>query len=332
MLHLTNGDGAATPLRRSGLAGDVIVWADVLHEGPAPPEHGEAWRRVRSEFLCRLGYGEVGEVLAQYARSEAALDRYHEHDELVLWFEHDLFDQLLLARHLHWLGTQGHTRTRLSLVCIDRFPGAPRGDRFNGLGNLLPEDFLALFPQRQPITDEHLGAGADVWRAFTDADPRALNALTVHGVASLPFMAGAIARHLEEFPGVADGLSRTERNILETVAGQPLSPHDLFLALQHREERVFMGDSTFWQIVREMAGGRQPLVHVSVSVDRADALPDGLVSVAPAGANVLNGADALALRGIDRWRGGVHLTPENLWRWDSASKEVKHDKKHENER
>ena len=38
-----------------------------------------------------------------------------------------------------------------------------------------------------------------------------------------------------------------------------------------------------------------------------------------AGHAVLSGeSDALALRELDRWIGGIHLTPGQLWRWDSV--------------
>ena len=30
-------------------------------------------------------------------------------------------------------------------------------------------------------------------------------------------------------------------------------------------------------------------------------------------------ADRVALLGIDRWLGGTHITPENLWRWDAVN-------------
>jgi hypothetical protein len=35
---------------------------------------------------------------------------------------------------------------------------------------------------------------------------------------------------------------------------------------------------------------------------------------------VLRGeADRVELLGIDRWIGGVHITPQNVWRWDPES-------------
>ena len=29
-------------------------------------------------------------------------------------------------------------------------------------------------------------------------------------------------------------------------------------------------------------------------------------------------ADRVELLGIDRWVGGTHITPGNIWRWDAA--------------
>jgi hypothetical protein len=37
------------------------------------------------------------------------------------------------------------------------------------------------------------------------------------------------------------------------------------------------------------------------------------------GERVLRGdADRVELLGVDRWIGGTHVTPDNVWRWDGA--------------
>jgi hypothetical protein len=41
------------------------------------------------------------------------------------------------------------------------------------------------------------------------------------------------------------------------------------------------------------------------------------------GERVLRGeADRVELLGIDRWLGGTHVTPRNLWRWDAAERRL----------
>jgi hypothetical protein len=62
------------------------------------------------------------------------------------------------------------------------------------------------------------------WTAFRSPDPRNLETVKI---AALPFLAAALRRHLEEFPWTTDGLSRTERQILQGNTD---------------EEPAFMGD------------------------------------------------------------------------------------------
>ena len=33
-------------------------------------------------------------------------------------------------------------------------------------------------------------------------------------------------------------------------------------------------------------------------------------------------ADFVELNGLDLWLGGVHLSPNNLWRWDESAERI----------
>ena len=47
----------------------------------------------------------------------------------------------------------------------------------------------------------------------------------------------------------------------------------------------------------------------------------GQLRLRAAGEQVLRGeADRVDLLGIDRWIGGTHITPDNVWRWDGAGR------------
>ena len=52
-------------------------------------------------------------LLAMVRGWNAGLARWQDFDEVVFWLEHDLFDQLILLRHLHWLSTLDAARTDL---------------------------------------------------------------------------------------------------------------------------------------------------------------------------------------------------------------------------
>ena len=79
MLHVTNGDGAGDKLRRAGLAGEIVAWKDVLHEGPVPGDASlEEMREIRAGFIAGQGWGSYEEVLTDFQRRGPALARFAE--------------------------------------------------------------------------------------------------------------------------------------------------------------------------------------------------------------------------------------------------------------
>ena len=300
-------------MERCGIPGTFIAWPDVLHEGPTPLTTGDEWIQVRSAYLASGGYPSLDEILDRYHKVDADLESYADHEEVVFWFEHDLFDQLLLIRHLWWLGARGATAaTRFSLVCGDQY-----------LGLLREDGFPPLFEARRPITAEQTAIGTRAWQAFTAADPSGLLPLASADHPGLPFLRAALRRHLEEFPAAANGLARSERQILQVLSEGLRTPEEAFVEAARLEDHIFMGDSSFWTIVRRLAEGPRPLVAAHVEL-RPGRLPSGTLALTADGAAVLAGrADHVALNGIDRWRGGVRLTSERVWRWNPGSSTLK---------
>jgi hypothetical protein len=322
MLHVTNGDCAADLIRQSGLAGEVSITADVLHEGPAPGGlPPERWRKVRARYLAEDGYDDYDSCLATLTRQDRILEDYRSYDEVVLWFEHDLFDQLLLIRTLDLFAGRNLAGTELSLICIGEFPGV---HPFHGLGQLDPQQMASLLPRRQHVYEGQKLLARDAWRAFCAPDPRGLEELMRGDTSPLPFLAGAIRRHLQEFPSVSNGLSRSERQILRslTLSGGAATFEEIFRATQRREERVYMGDTSFYRILRELASPPRPLVRLEPAPNAS--MRALQITLTPTGRDVLDGLDDwVRIRGIDRWLGGGHLQgPEAAWRWDEEKGEL----------
>ncbi len=316
-LHVTNGDVAAELIGLAGVAGEVTVTADVLHEGPAPiglpPER---WRKVRARYLAESGYDDYDSCLAALTRWDRTLEDYRSYEEVILWFEHDLFDQLLLIRVLDGFAGRNLGGTELSLICIGEFPGVTP---FHGLGQLSPQQMASLLDRRQRVNEGQKLLARDAWRAFCAPEPTGLEALLRRDLSPLPFLAGALRRHLEEFPATSNGLSRSERQALRGLVGGAATFEELFRATQAMEERVYMGDGSFLHLLRELAAPPRPLL-------RLEPAPNGSVrgqrlSLTSTGQAVLDGRDDwVRIRGIDRWLGGVHLQgSEAAWRWDGEA-------------
>ena len=333
-LHITNGDDAAGKLRRI-VHDPVTIMADVLHDGPCPPLEGDAWHQVRAEFIASGSDATPAGVKATLERWDRTItDACERRDEIVLWFEHDLFDQLALIRTLDLMvrpkpdTPEQRISPRASLICIDRFPGI---DRFVGLGQLTPTQLATLIGTQVAVTAGHVALATDTWRAFRSPDPAELleivEQLTAadtpvsEGGPALPFLGDALLRFLADYPSVANGLSRTEELALQALVAGPATAGALFAAAQSGEARPFMGDATFSGILQRLASGRVPLVIVDSGPDEVD-LRTNRIAITNAGRDVLaQRADMIRLNGIDLWRGGVHLTGSDRspWRWDAAT-------------
>ena len=324
ILHVTNGDTAAAVIHRAGLSTFVLPWQDVLHEGPVPAGLApNALAEVRAQFIAARGWASYESALADLRARDAALALVvaSPGTEVVLWFESDLYDQLQLVQILDRLAGLGREGPALSCVDLRRPPG---NAGFVAIGKLDVDQMRAIFTDRQPLTPSMLALGQAAWRAFTAADPTALEALLAIDTSALPDLADALRRHLEQFPATGDGLSRSERQLLEAVAAGYAAPVTAFVEQRRREVAPFLGDLAAWSYLAELASGPSPLLRRRdgrpIAPNEPD-FPDKPLALTDAGYAVLSGrADRVALTGFDRWLGGVHLVgPTPAWRWDAAA-------------
>lgn len=301
MLHVTNGDAAAEGIRSTGIDGETLVWRDVLHEGPVPAGADEAeLREIRAGFLARCGWAERDAALADLVQRDGRIAAaLAAREEIVLWFEADLFDQLQLVQVLDRLA-RARRAPRLLAVETDDY-----------LGVLSTPELVAAYARARVYGDAELDLGRAAWAAFRAEDPRGLQDLVAAGTAALPHLASALRRHLEQFPSARAGVSRSERQVLAALVDGPLAFDELFDLAQRGEERRFLGDSVFRLYLERLATPEAPLVSSA----------DELWLITELGAEVLGGeVDWLSRAPLDRWLGGARLVaPRRIWRWDETT-------------
>src|SRR6187431_2194245 len=103
MLHIVNGDATLTRLAPAALPGDVLVWRDILVEGPVEPavEVDELAVRRAPWLARRLGIDHRDYVASGRTQAEG-LALAQAQDEIVLWFEQDLFCVANLCHLAAW--------------------------------------------------------------------------------------------------------------------------------------------------------------------------------------------------------------------------------------
>jgi hypothetical protein len=179
------------------------------------------------------------------------------------------------------------------------------------LGELRANELESLFPQRSEVTALQKQTAQLAWQAYGSIDPRAIEKFLQSDTSALPLLAPALRTHLERFPSVANGLGTLGQKTLEIVAEEPIEFRRLFPRVVEMPEifRYGIGDLTLQSYLRIWASGRAPLVRIN-----------GKIEITAAGREVIKQhADAIPFIGIDIWYGGVHLTPDNPWRWDTAA-------------
>ena len=310
--HVRCGSDIRDALAAAGLAGDFVEASDPVCQGPVPGSlPPQALRQQRARFIADTWeagtFTSVLQGLEREAEAVQALDRY---ERVVLWFEHDPYDQTILIRLLAGFLDEAALHDRLWLVCVDRYPGIAR---FVGLGQLSPAQLADLHRQARPVSAEQMALAAQVWAAYTGGDVDALWSCVAAGTPALPLLAGALRRLFQDLPWTGDGLALTERLSLRAVAEGANTPGQAFRRLYDSLEPMpFLGDLMYWPILQALAVAAEP------ALTRFESWRDP-VSLTAFGRALLDGqADWTVVNGVDRWLGGVHVVGGGqVWRWDA---------------
>jgi len=326
LLHVTNGESAANTLRQTSLGGAVLPWQDALHAGPVPAGPRHLLLTTRAAFLSGCGWGSKQAIRSALERRDRTLaDAWRDGRQVIVWFEHDLYDQLQL---IDVLALASAMAAAPELIVVGSFPGKPS---FRGLGELTADQLESLWPSRTAASPRVLAAAVSAWDALGQPEPSALATLATAGIPELPFAGPALQRLLEELPAPRDGLSGTERRTLQAIAAGAVTPGAAFRAAQDLEAAPFLGDAWFYRALAALGRGPGRLVQTRDGEPLPPAPPLGdapvftglTVRLTHAGEQVLQGhADRVRLLGVDRWIGGTHITPGTLWRWDPAARRL----------
>jgi len=318
-LHIANGTSVTGSLDPVDVPGDRLIWCDPLHDGPVPGDVSDAeLRRIRATFLAGPGAASADrdEILQQLDRADQQVAAAAQYDEVILWYEHDLFDQLNLIHLLDRL-SRASPKPYVSLICIGEHPAHPR---FKGLGELSATELTALLPQRAPVTEEQYASATAAWQAFRSEDPRAIERFLDADTGALGYLGAAMWRHLEEFPWTTTGLSRLEQRAVSLIRDGYTTTWELFRNFDGDDRAFYVTDTSLMEVLRRLATATPPLVRIEAPIGDPDGLPNARLSLSSAVAN------PVAPRpGIEKWLRGLYISGRGpTWRWDPRQNRLIH--------
>jgi hypothetical protein len=320
-LNITNGDLAAGTLSEAGVEGKIVPWRDVLHEGPVDSSLSlEDLSKERAAFIAEQGWDDFAHVSGSFVERDRVIRHLDYFDEVVLWFEDDLYDQLQLIQLLDFFGRGPARGKTLSVIVVDGY-----------IPPLSIVQIKQLDEKRPRVTQEQLDLAKRAWKAFGSADPTSISKLLDENTSALKYVASALRRHLEEFPSLVGGLSRSEREALTAINAGQSTPVAAFLDVATKQDSIFLGDIVFYSYLERLSGKKDALVTwkdgspvIAPTSERSREFVEGALVVTPLGQEVLAGKrDWQSIHKRTRWLGGVEITPgESGWRWDSSERKI----------
>ncbi len=322
-MHIRCGHDIERGLREAGFHGVFNAHINPYLEGPVTDTPD--WLERRARFIAD-GFGphaglDYTAALAGAREEERLLFEARDYPRVMLWFEHDRYDQFVLLRCLAFFAEHG-APARLEQVCINDYPGSTR---FVGLGQLPPEALQLLWAQRARVSNEQLQFALATWNSFRTNDPRPLAELARSGTPPLPDVAAALHRHLQELPSIANGLGLTQHLLLQALAEQGAMRVGRLvgLVMHHYDPLPGLGDLSHDAALRQMELLPEPLVLRSGGNPRAQWSLDE-ITITPVGREILEGKRSwLDLALPERWVGGVCVRGgQKNWHWNEATRSV----------
>jgi Domain of unknown function (DUF1835) len=165
-LHILNGDDTLKGFNDSGLDGDVIVWREVLSEGPVTKAIDSEFWKMRAKWIS-----ETFKVTPEhyFERQVDKLAKFNcPHEEINLWFEFDLHCQVNMLAAMQLIEQQVDLSEKaIYLISPDSYPGV---EDFRGMGQLDGEQLEYLFDGRLRLTEYDFRLAEEAWSLYVQGD------------------------------------------------------------------------------------------------------------------------------------------------------------------
>lgn len=230
-LHIVNGDSLTEQMKELNLPGELIVWRELLCEGPTRQEINSEFFKIRKKFL-KKEYDISAENYEERFISEIKkLKQLEDFDQVVLWFEFDLFCHINMLAAINFL-TEKKKPVPISLVCSKKLEGEKE---FQPLSQLDLKELQNHYENRILLNTEDIEVANLIWELYCSNDPMKLKP-QIKIKTNFEYLSSCIRAHIERFPNSITGINTLERNVLKLINHHDIKNenHLLGYALQYQ--------------------------------------------------------------------------------------------------
>ncbi|MBO0329863.1 DUF1835 domain-containing protein [[Muricauda] lutisoli] len=250
LLHITNGDSFTSRLQTLEFKGDVITWREMLCEGKTLSTVGsESFWKTRFEFLNKNYKVSKSWFIEKTLKEYRSLCNHKQQDQIVLWFEYDLFCQINMLAVISWL-KQHRRHAEISLVCSGKVEGSTK---LYGLNELDDDKLMELYENRKVLSQDDIEYADYIWQLYCSDNPIRLENQIDNNDFQFEYLSDALKTHLKRFPTIKNGLNDLENHILEVAKQEkPRSKKELLHNLLTDQGFYGFGDTQYERMVTSL--------------------------------------------------------------------------------
>lgn len=250
LLHITNGDSFTQRLKSLKLKGDIITWREMLCEGKTLTNVGsESFWKTRFEFLNKNYKVSKSLFIEKTLKEYRSLCNHKQQDQIILWFEYDLFCQINMIAVISWLKTH-RKYAQISLVCSGK---EDETDKLYALNELSDDKLRELYKNKVALGQDDIEYADYVWQLYCSDNPIRLENLADFGNYKFDYLADAITAHLHRFPTIKNGLNAMENNILyQAFDKKPEDKKALLRTMLQNQGLLGFGDTQYQRAIQRL--------------------------------------------------------------------------------
>jgi hypothetical protein len=251
-LHITNGDSTTQLIQKLKIDGSIITWREMLCEGKTTSDVGsESFWKSRFDFFSK-NYNITKKTFIDYTLKEFRnLCNHKSHEEIVLWFEYDLFCQINMIAVISWL-KKHKPKATISLVCPE--------DKTNSnllltINDLTSTQLKSAYINRPELSRDDIEYADYIWQLYCAESPLQLENIISAPSITFKHIPEAIKTHLKRFPTIKNGLNDIENTILDTIVNKQFnSKKKLITELLKNQGLYGFGDIQFDYKINNLKG------------------------------------------------------------------------------
>lgn len=213
ILHITNGDSLNDKLLALQIEGDFVVWREMLCEGKTTYTIGDQnFINTRKTFLKEDYDIDTGSYEDKFVTQLELLKNYQDYEEIILWFEYDLFchiNMIACISHLLQIGC----KKPIHLVCSGRISGEKE---LKGLSEITNDQLFDHYKNKVLLTRNDILLSDQIWRLYCSDDHLQLQPIIAKD-SSFIYLSNCISAHKKRFPEEHSGLNTLEAHILKLI-------------------------------------------------------------------------------------------------------------------